>query len=60
MEQNIRAIEVEGTFDDCQALVKQAFSDAELNAVLRLTSANSINIARLIHRHFIIFMRMHN
>jgi threonine synthase len=53
--QNIRAIEVEGTFDDCQALVKQAFSDAELNAILRLTSANSINIARLIPQTFYYF-----
>ena len=46
--QNIRAIEVDGTFDDCQALVKQALTDDELNKKLRLTSANSINIARLI------------
>ena len=41
--QNIRALEVEGTFDDCQALVKQAFNDPELNQKLRLTSANSIS-----------------
>lgn len=53
--QNIRAIEVEGTFDDCQALVKQAFTDADLNAKLRLTSANSINIARLIPQTFYYF-----
>ncbi|PST84238.1 threonine synthase [Pedobacter yulinensis] len=53
--QNIRAIEVEGTFDDCQALVKQAFADPELNAQLRLTSANSINIARLIPQTFYYF-----
>src|SRR5690606_35312612 len=46
--QNIRALEVEGTFDDCQALVKQAFNDPELNQKLRLTSANSMNIARSI------------
>ncbi|MDX1908120.1 MAG: threonine synthase [Bacteroidia bacterium] len=45
---NITALEVAGTFDDCQALVKQAFLDQELQAALRLTSANSINIARLI------------
>lgn len=45
---NIRAIEVEGTFDDCQALVKQAFLDDELENRLMLSSANSINIARLI------------
>ncbi|GAA4927494.1 threonine synthase [Mucilaginibacter defluvii] len=53
--QNIRALEVEGTFDDCQALVKQAFTDAELNATYRLTSANSINIARLIPQTFYYF-----
>lgn len=53
--QNIRAIEVEGTFDDCQALVKQAFNDQELNQQLRLTSANSINIARLIPQTFYYF-----
>lgn len=53
--QNIRAIEVDGTFDDCQALVKQAFTDPELNAKLRLTSANSINIARLIPQTFYYF-----
>jgi threonine synthase len=45
---NITALEVQGTFDDCQRLVKQAFQDAELNAKYFLTSANSINIARLI------------
>ncbi|UKT63988.1 threonine synthase [Pedobacter mucosus] len=53
--QNIRAIEVKGTFDDCQALVKQAFADDELNGKLRLTSANSINIARLIPQTFYYF-----
>lgn len=53
--QNIRAIEVDGTFDDCQALVKQAFTDADLNRKLRLTSANSINIARLIPQMFYYF-----
>ncbi len=53
--QNIRAIEVDGTFDDCQALVKAAFNDAELNQHLRLTSANSINIARLIPQTFYYF-----
>lgn len=45
---NITALEVDGTFDDCQAIVKQAFLDKELNKRLRLSSANSINIARLI------------
>jgi threonine synthase len=53
--QNIRALEVDGTFDDCQALVKQAFTDAELNTKFRLTSANSINIARLIPQTFYYF-----
>ena len=53
--QNIRAIEVDGTFDNCQALVKQAFSDNGLNNTLRLTSANSINIARLIPQTFYYF-----
>lgn len=53
--QNIRALEVNGTFDDCQALVKQAFNDPELNKALRLTSANSINIARLIPQTFYYF-----
>jgi threonine synthase len=53
--QNIRAVEVDGTFDDCQALVKQAFTDPELNAKYRLTSANSINIARLIPQTFYYF-----
>jgi threonine synthase len=53
--QNIRAVEIEGTFDDCQALVKQAFTDAELNEKFRLTSANSINIARLIPQTFYYF-----
>ncbi|MBP3942583.1 threonine synthase [Sphingobacteriaceae bacterium WQ 2009] len=53
--QNIRAIEVDGTFDDCQALVKQAFNDEELSKKLRLTSANSINIARLIPQTFYYF-----
>jgi threonine synthase len=53
--QNIRALEVDGTFDDCQALVKQAFTDAELNKAMRLTSANSINIARLIPQTFYYF-----
>ena len=52
---NIRAIEIKGTFDDCQALVKQAFADEELNAKFRLTSANSINISRLIPQTFYYF-----
>jgi len=53
--QNIRALEVDGTFDDCQTLVKQAFTDAALNEKFRLTSANSINIARLIPQTFYYF-----
>lgn len=53
--ENIRAIEVKGTFDDCQTLVKQAFADDELNAKFRLTSANSINISRLIPQTFYYF-----
>lgn len=52
---NIRAIAVDGTFDDCQALVKQAFADEELNTKFRLTSANSINISRLIPQTFYYF-----
>lgn len=43
---NIQALEVQGTFDDCQAIVKRAFADDELNVVYQLTSANSINVAR--------------
>lgn len=49
---NITALEIEGTFDDCQAIVKQAFLDTSLTRKLRLTSANSINIARLIPQSF--------
>lgn len=52
---NIEAIEVEGTFDDCQAMVKQAFLDKALNQKMRLSSANSINIARLIPQSFYYF-----
>jgi len=50
--ENITALEVVGTFDDCQRLVKQAFSDAELNKHTWLTSANSINIGRLLPQMF--------
>lgn len=53
--QNITAIEVNGTFDDCQSLVKQAFIDAELNERLHLTSANSINVARFLPQAFYYF-----
>jgi len=50
--ENITALEVAGTFDDCQRLVKQAFTDAELNKRVWLTSANSINIGRLLPQMF--------
>ena len=53
--QNITAIEVDGVFDDCQALVKKAFLDADLNAHMRLTSANSINVARFLPQAFYYF-----
>lgn len=53
--QNITALEVEGTFDDCQALVKAAFMDSELNSHLLLTSANSINVARFLPQAFYYF-----
>jgi threonine synthase len=52
---NINAIEVDGTFDDCQRLVKQAFLDKELSEKLTLTSANSINLARFIPQSFYYF-----
>ena len=52
---NITALRVDGTFDDCQSLVKQAFLDEELNSIHQLTSANSINIARLIPQMFYYF-----
>jgi threonine synthase len=55
MGHNITALEVEGTFDDCQRLVKQAFSDLDLRQKLALTSANSINIGRLIPQSFYYF-----
>jgi len=53
--QNITALEIDGTFDDCQALVKEAFSDNELNSRLQLTSANSINVARILPQSFYYF-----
>ena len=53
--QNITAIEVDGVFDDCQALVKSAFMDEELNSHMRLTSANSINVARFLPQAFYYF-----
>lgn len=52
---NISALEVNGTFDDCQRLVKEAFLDTDLNSRLSLSSANSINIARLVPQSFYYF-----
>ncbi|WP_028913143.1 threonine synthase [Prevotella sp. MA2016] len=52
---NITAIEVDGVFDDCQALVKSAFMDEELNNHMKLTSANSINVARFLPQAFYYF-----
>lgn len=53
--QNITALEVNGVFDDCQALVKNAFMDKELNDHMKLTSANSINVARFLPQAFYYF-----
>ena len=53
--QNITAVEVDGVFDDCQALVKAAFMDDELNQHMKLTSANSINVARFLPQAFYYF-----
>ena len=53
--QNITAVEVDGVFDDCQALVKSAFMDADLNQHMKLTSANSINVARFLPQAFYYF-----
>lgn len=53
--QNITALEIDGTFDDCQALVKSAFMDEDLNRHLKLTSANSINVARFLPQSFYYF-----
>lgn len=52
---NITAIEIDGVFDDCQSLVKQAFMDEDLNANKKLTSANSINVARFLPQAFYYF-----
>lgn len=49
---NVQAIEIEGTFDDCQGLVKQAFADREFNDCFNLMSANSINVGRVIPQSF--------
>ena len=53
--ENVSALEIDGTFDDCQRLVKQAFADPELSSRKTLTSANSINIARLLPQAFYYF-----
>ena len=53
--QNITAIEIDGTFDDCQRIVKSAFMDSELKSALTLTSANSINVARFLPQAFYYF-----
>lgn len=53
--ENIVALEIDGTFDDCQQLVKTAFLDEELNKKLQLTSANSINVARFLPQSFYYF-----
>ncbi|GAA4282142.1 threonine synthase [Gaetbulibacter aestuarii] len=50
--QNIKALEVDGTFDDCQTMVKQAFLDEDLTSIMALTSANSINVARWLPQMF--------
>ena len=52
---NITALEIDGVFDDCQALVKSAFMDSELNSLMKLTSANSINVARFLPQSFYYF-----
>ena len=52
---NVTALEVEGTFDDCQALVKTAFNDQDLNAQMKTSSANSINLGRLFPQSFYYF-----
>ena len=52
---NIHALEIEGTFDDCQDMVKQAFADEEINSKIFLTSANSINVARWLPQQFYYF-----
>lgn len=55
MGQNISTLEVNGTFDDCQLMVKQAFNDDELRSKMKLSSANSINVARFLPQSFYYF-----
>jgi threonine synthase len=52
---NIHALEVDGTFDECQQMVKAVFADVELNQQIKLTSANSINVARWLPQQFYYF-----
>jgi len=61
--QNIKALEVDGTFDDCQAMVKTAFLDESLTSKMQLTSANSINVARWLPQLFYFmfaYKQLHN
>lgn len=58
--QNITALEVDGSFDDCQAIVKEAFMDGELNTAYNLTSANSINVARWLPQQLYYFSHGNN
>ena len=63
LKQNITALEVNGTFDDCQAMVKNAFLDKELTSKMQLTSANSINVARWLPQLFYFmfaYKQLHN
>jgi threonine synthase len=55
MGQNITTLEVDGTFDDCQSMVKKAFNDDELRSKINLSSANSINVARFLPQSFYYF-----
>ena len=55
MGQNISTLEVDGTFDDCQSMVKSAFNDPELRSAMKLSSANSINVARFLPQSFYYF-----
>ena len=55
LKQNIKALEVDGVFDDCQDMVKRAFLDEELTSKMKLTSANSINVARWLPQMFYFF-----
>ncbi len=57
-DKNITALEVDGTFDDCQTIVKRAFADDDLNGKLSLTSANSINVARWLPQQLYYFFAL--